>query len=197
VTVSCGVFELQKSSAIWQDPEAYGVRVAPPGRGDDLVTRFDYAPVPDGAFRDLLLQRIRRRFEAAAPQMRCGIHAHSLLWLTSVADAPAARAGGHVPLDALGVPPGVALRTFLRDPSAPARRVEKTLAYALDASSCTELGGVGEAVLGALRSGARVSALLAGLTPPERRRVRRVMGRLAARGLVRAAPDAPERRTGT
>lgn len=182
VTVSCGLFELQKGSPVQERPETWGIRVRRPPRGEDLAVRYDYAPVPNQRWRRDLAKRIRERFAPAAPQLRCGIHAHALLWLSSeralrgmASAAPSAAPRG-----------GISVRRFGRDPAAPRERAVAVLAYTLDRTSPLRIGEVAAAVLAAQRAGVPVEEMVRPLSAPERRRVRRLVRTLARSGLIEA-----------
>jgi hypothetical protein len=185
VTVSCGLFELQKGSPVHERPELWGVRIAAPRPGDDLPVRYDYAPVGDRRWRRRLALRIRDLFAPARPQLRCGIHAHALLSLGDPAPSTAPS-----PRPARGPRRGAtAVRRFGRSPAAPRMRSSIVLAYGLDQTSPVEIGEVGVAVLSACNAGVSVPELLGPLTSRERRRVRRVLQALIRRGLIEEPPS--------
>jgi Radical SAM superfamily len=188
VTVSCGLFDLHKGSPVHTHPEDWNVRIAPPPAGDDLPVRYDHAPRGDRRWLRQLAVRIRDHFAAEAPQLRCGIHAHALLWLGGPAGG--SEAGRH-DVPATGpLRARVVVRRFGRSPVAPRRRALTVLAYALDRRSPTEIGEVAATVLAACDAGVSVPALLAPLAAQERRRVRRVLAALVRRGLL-APPEPP------
>lgn len=188
ITVSCGLFELQKGSPVWRDPAAFGVRIRRAGSADDLATRFEYEPQRGRRRRLALIDRIRRGFEPAAPQLRCGIHAHALLYLSS-GDGVAppsfpVRLALNEPLSAA---PGSAHRVFPWDPFSLADkpcRQPTALAFSLERPTCASIGRVGAAILRACDGRTRAADLLATLPRPARDRVHRVLRQLARRGLI-------------
>jgi hypothetical protein len=82
-TVSCGIFELQKGSPVWQRPSAYGVTIVPPEEAEDLLVRFEYTPFPDANYRRQLVCQAEKCAAARAPQVHCGISAHALAYIAS------------------------------------------------------------------------------------------------------------------
>lgn len=183
VTVSCGLFELQKGSPIHEHPEQWGVRIVRPRRGDDLVVRYDHAPTPNRPWFRKLAERVRDRFQSATPQLRCGIHAHALLALGDLVPEHAPGAA-RAPASGALSRSVVAIRRFRRSPFAPRRRSPTVLAYSLDMATPVELGPVASVVLSACDAGVNISDLLRPLTGGERRRVRRVFNALRRRGLI-------------
>jgi hypothetical protein len=195
-TVSCGLFELQKGSPLWRTPEAFGIEVVPPAPGRDLSARFEYRPHAKALGREQLQQRIERRFACGAPQLRCGINAHALIYL-ALAPSPAAVSPAWTepaPTVTPALLPGTAVRRFSWDPDSlhrgqrPVRR-PVTLAFSLERGRVMALGELAAALLRHSDGRTPVPDLLTGLDAPARRKVLRAFQLLAARGLL--PPIAP------
>lgn len=179
-TVSCGLFELQKGSLVWRDPASFGKRIKRVDPAEDLTTRFEYEPQRGRAARLRLIDRIHRRFEPKAPQLRCGIHAHALLHLSAgVSAAP--------PATPVPAPLTQPLSTGPGDPlslTGKPRREPTVIAFSLEHPTCVSIGPVAAAILRACDGHTRASDLLAALPRPARPRVRRVLRQLARLGLI-------------
>lgn len=190
VTVSCGVFELQKGSPIWAAPDEFGVRLRRPGPARDLALRFDYTPRRSDAATEV----IRRRFTSRTPQLRCGINAHALLWLSRPAAPVTPRSPARPRLaEPLAPAAGSARRLFAWDPyrlGAGARR-PTWYAYGAATGRLVSLSQVAAAAIAACDGATVTRELLAPLAPNERRRVRRALARLAEAGLVASADPFP------
>lgn len=201
-TVSCGLFELQKGSPIWRDPGAHGIRVVTPPAGSDLPFRFEHRPHAGRAYRTRLITRIIRRATALAPQLQCGISAHSLVYLAHVPvpDREPERASissrsACEPSDPLTVASGASCHVFAWDPDSlgegkTPRRRPSCLAFSLEYGRVMALGEVASTLMHYADGATRLGDLLPALSPRERRRVRSSLRALVSRGILRARlPD--------
>jgi hypothetical protein len=189
-TISCGIFELQKGSPVAGDPAAFGIHVTSPPSTQDLTVRFEYLPRPALDFRRKMLVRVSRLGARLSPQLRCGISAHALVFLSS--GLPTQRPHlsiGRTPASPLTCSPGVSFRMLRWDPES---LKDKTTpkpsatcyAFNLATSKLTRLGPLASAILQQADGRTQLAPILAGLGPSERQRVRRAVSRLAGLGLL-------------
>jgi anaerobic magnesium-protoporphyrin IX monomethyl ester cyclase len=189
-TISCGIFELQKGSAIWREPKAHGVQVVPPSAGDDLAIRFEYRPCPGVAYRRRLVLQAAAFAGARPPQMRCGIGAHALVYLARKGRATRERMRESLrPAEPLMLAGDAAFRWFAWDPDSlradgKPRRKPTCLAYSLAHAEVMSVGALASTMLRQADGETRLIELLQLLEPAERRRVRRVVEALSKRGLL-------------
>jgi hypothetical protein len=192
-TISCGIFELQKGSPVAHHPAAFGIRRTPPPPTQDLTVRFDYLPRPALGFLRKMLVRVSRLGTRLAPQLRCGISAHALVFLasrlpTQCSQVPIER----TPASPLSCCPGVSFRVLRWDPESlkgktPAHASATGYAFSLATSKVTRLGAVASAIVQQADGRTELAPILAGLDPSERQRVRRAVRRLTALGLLAPA----------
>jgi radical SAM superfamily enzyme YgiQ (UPF0313 family) len=197
-TVSCGIFELQKGSVIWQEPEKHGIRILRPPKEHDVAVRFEYEPCRGKTWRRNAVARIAAVAGARAPQLRCGINAHALIYMAH-AERPVTAAPRPVatPAEPLTLAPGAVWREFAwdidtLDNGVTPRRRRCCLAYSLLRGRPMSLGAITATILRHADGSTRLVDLLESLSSTERRRVRRAVGAMTARGLL--SPLRGERR---
>jgi anaerobic magnesium-protoporphyrin IX monomethyl ester cyclase len=191
-TVSCGIFELQKGSAVATDPAAFAITVMRPPATQDLTVRFEYLPRRAMAFRRRTVARIARLGERLTPQLRCGISAHALVYLAS--GRPTLRDGirpAWAPADPLQRSSGIGRRRLRWDPESLAgdgrpRRCECHYVFDLSSGKIRRLGAVASTLLEQADGTTALALLMGGLSPSERRRIGRAVRRLVALGLLQA-----------
>jgi len=191
-TLSCGIFELQKGSAVWRQPQAYGIRLIPKAKDSDLPVKFEYRPCVGKTWQGRMISRLVKLTNSLAPQLRCGINAHALIYLASGRPTYIQRtAFPHAPTEPLTLADGVAWKVFGWDLDSLRKRgnpKKKTccFAYALRQGRVLSLGALAATMLRYADGSTRVGDLLPALTDRERRRLRSALRSMAAQGILTA-----------
>jgi radical SAM superfamily enzyme YgiQ (UPF0313 family) len=192
-TVSCGIFELQKGSAIWRQPQAYGIRLIKTEKESDLPVRCEYKPCSGKDWQAGMISRLVKNADSRVPQLRCGINAHALIFLAS--DYPAfvqKSVPSRIPAEPLRLAEGVTWRVFHWDPDslrkgrAPKKK-DGCLVYTLRQGRVLSLGALAATMLRYADGSTRLSDLLPALTYQERRRVRSALRSMVLQGILAAA----------
>jgi hypothetical protein len=203
VTVSCGLFEVQKGSAVWNDPRSFGIVLESRGAEQDLRLRFQHQP-RKARTRERAWQIVQRRFASRVPYLRCGIDAHALLWLSEPDRFAPAVSQIPSPADPLALASGAVHRSFSWDLGSlrtnRPRRHASRLAFSLEHGRVVSIGPVATVLLRACDGKTTIGELLRHVDTNARRRIRRTLDRLARHGIIRrdelsALPPTPNRST--
>jgi anaerobic magnesium-protoporphyrin IX monomethyl ester cyclase len=192
-TVSCGIFELQKGSTIWRQPQAHGIRLIPSEKESDLPVRYEYQPCFGKTWQESMISHLIKSANSRVPQLCCGINAHTLIYLASGCSTSISRPlPSRVPAEPLNLAEGVTWRVFNWDPDSLRKgRVPKKktccLAYALRQGRVMSLGALVTTMLRYADGSTRLGDLLPALTHQERRRLRSALRSMVSQGILTAA----------